>query len=80
MYSYRKYACGLLDVAASNTDIDSKYVCIDHFWRNGGGIVDMEGRPKYQKLVMFVNLILMLSHGNVDIERRFSITKLLELH
>ena len=40
----------------------------------------MEGRPKYQKLVMFVNLILMLSHGNVDIERGFSITKLLELH
>ena len=68
-------------MAASNTDIDSKYVCIDHFWWNGGGIVDMEGRPKYQKLVMFVNLILMLSHGNVDIERGFSITKQhLELH
>ena len=62
-------------MAATGTDNDSKYVCIDHFWRNVGGIVDMEGRPKYQKLVTFVNLILMLSHGNADAERGFSIIK-----
>ena len=68
-------------MAATDTDNDSKYVCIDHFWRNVGGIVDMEGRPKYRKLVTFVNHILTLSHGNADAERGFSITKQhLELH
>ena len=41
----------------------------------------MEGRPKYRKLVSFVNHILTLSHGNADAERGFSITKQhLELH
>ena len=43
-------------MAVTDTDSGSKYVRIDHFWRNVGGIVDMEGRPKYRKLVMFVNL------------------------
>ena len=38
-------------MAATNTDNDSKYVCINHFWRNVGSVVDMEGRPKCQKLV-----------------------------
>jgi hypothetical protein len=81
VYSYWKYAYGLLDVAATDTDNDSKYVRIDHFWRNVGGIVDIEGRPKYLKLVTFVNLILTLSHGNADPERGFSITKQhLQLH
>jgi hypothetical protein len=68
-------------MAATDTDNDSKYVRIDHFWRNVGGIVDIEGRPKYLKLVTFVNLILTLSHGNADPERGFSITKQhLQLH
>ena len=81
VYSYWRYAYGLLDAAATDTDKDSKYVCIDHFWRNVGSIVDMEGRPKYQKLVTFVILILMLSHRNAGAERGFSITKQhLELH
>ena len=81
VYSHWRYAYGLLDAAATDTDKDSKYVCIDHFWRNVGSIVDMEGRPKYQKLVTFVILILMLSHRNAGAERGFSITKQhLELH
>ena len=75
VYSFWKYAFGFLHVAATGTDNNSKYVCIDHFWRNVGGIVDMEGIPKYRKLVTFVNLILMLSHGNADAERGFSIIK-----
>ena len=81
VYSYWKYAYGLLDVAATDTDNNLKYVCIDHFWRNVGGITDMEGRPKYWKLVTFVNLTVTLSHRNADAKRGFSITKKhLELH
>ena len=68
-------------MAATNTDSNWKYVHIDYFWRNVGGIVDMEGRPKYQKLVTFVNITLTLSHRNNDSERGFSILKQhLELH
>ena len=69
VYSYLKYTYGLLDVAATDTDNNLKYVCLDHFWRKVVGIVDMEGRLKYQKLIMFVNLNLSFSHGNADAER-----------
>ena len=68
-------------MAATDTDNNLKYVRIDHFWKNIGSIVDMKRRPKHQKLVTFVNLILTLSHGNADVERGFSTTRQhLELH
>ena len=72
------YAYGLLDLAATDTDKDSKYVCIDHVLRNVGGIVDMEGKPKYQKLVTFVNFILTFSHGNADFQTPRSISNYMQ--
>ena len=47
---------------------------------NIGTSVGEEGPRKFQKLTSLMNCVLILSHGNVDPERGFSVNKHLNIH
>ena len=46
---------------------------VDHFWRDIFAIVGNDGiTPKYPVLTVFVKSLLVIAHGNSDVERGFS--------
>ena len=56
--------------------IDEKHVRIDSFWRNIFQIKNAIGEQKYPNIEKIVKTaILILSHGNSDVEYSFSMTK-----
>lgn len=55
--------------------IDEKPVRIDSFWRNIFQIKNAIGEQKYPNIEKIVKTVLILSHGNSDVERSFSVAK-----
>jgi hypothetical protein len=51
------------------------YQRIDFYWNNVLSITTTDGRPKYPTLSKLVKNILIISHGNADVERGFSINE-----
>ena len=49
-----------------------EYQDIDYYWNRIFMIVDNGGNPKYRTLTKLVRNILIISHGNADVERGFS--------
>ncbi|CAF2834584.1 unnamed protein product [Rotaria sp. Silwood2] len=50
-----------------------EYHEIDYYWNKVLSIVVVNGHPKYPTLSKLVKNILIMSHGNADVERGFSI-------
>ncbi|CAF4065123.1 unnamed protein product, partial [Rotaria sp. Silwood1] len=59
----------------SNGNDDITYQRIDFYWNNVLSITTTDGRPKYPTLSKLVKNILIISHGNADVERGFSINE-----
>ncbi|CAM4967600.1 unnamed protein product [Rotaria socialis] len=51
------------------------YHRIDFYWNNIFEITTTNGRPKYPVLTKLIKNILIISHGNADVERGFSINE-----
>ncbi|CAF4361769.1 unnamed protein product [Rotaria magnacalcarata] len=51
------------------------YHRIDFYWNNIFKITTTNGRPKYPVLTKLIKNILIISHGNADVERGFSINE-----
>jgi len=51
------------------------YHRIDFYWNKVLAITTTDGRPKYSTLAKLVKNILIISHGNSDVERGFSINQ-----
>ena len=51
------------------------YHRIDYYWNKVLGITTMDGRVKYPTLSKLIKNILIIPHGNADIERGFSINE-----
>jgi hypothetical protein len=51
------------------------YHRIDYYWNNVLAIAATDGRPKYPTLSKLIKNILIISHGNADVERGFSINE-----
>ena len=49
------------------------YHDIDFYWNKVLAIVRSDGRPKYPTMSKLIKNILIISHGNADVERGFSI-------
>lgn len=49
------------------------YQDIDFYWNKVLSIVRGDGRPKYSTMSKLIKNILIISHGNADVERGFSI-------
>ena len=51
------------------------YHRIDYYWNKVLGITTMDGRLKYPTLSKLIKNVLIIPHGNADIERGFSINE-----
>jgi hypothetical protein len=51
------------------------YQRIDYYWSQVLALKTTDGRPKYPVLAKLVKNILIISHGNADVERGFSINE-----
>ncbi|CAF0949463.1 unnamed protein product [Adineta ricciae] len=51
------------------------YHRIDFYWNKVLAITTTDGRPKYPALSKLIKNILIISHGNADVERGFSINE-----
>ena len=83
--SYWKEAyqiAGVLDFKADDTSSDGiRFKRIDDFWVAVSNIRDENGTKRYSNLWVLVKCIMVLSHGNADPERGFSINKhVLKIH
>ncbi|CAF1530611.1 unnamed protein product [Adineta ricciae] len=50
-----------------------KYHSIDYYWSKVFSILTNNGTPKYQTLAKLIRNVLIIAHGNADVERAFSI-------
>ncbi|CAF1507253.1 unnamed protein product [Rotaria sp. Silwood1] len=50
-----------------------KYHSIDYYWSKVFSILTSNGTPKYQTLAKLIRNVLIVAHGNADVERGFSI-------
>lgn len=50
-----------------------QYQDIDFYWNKVLAIVRSDGHPKYPTMSKLIKNILIISHGNADVERGFSI-------
>lgn len=57
-----KYAYSLVDVEIVDTDDNSRFCCLDHYWRSISSICN--GKAHYRELCTLVNCILSLSRMN----------------
>jgi hypothetical protein len=57
----------------SNGNNHIKYHPIDDYWNKIFSILTNNGVPKYPTLAKLVKNVLIISHGNADVERCFSI-------
>ncbi|CAF0806384.1 unnamed protein product [Adineta steineri] len=55
--------------------IDVEYHKINYYWNKALSIVRSSGYPKYLTLYKLIRNILIISHGNADVERGFSINQ-----
>jgi len=61
----------IADSAVKDADGNTKQ--IDHYWRYVFAIVRSDGNTlKYPDLTVFVKSLLVVTHGNSDVERGFS--------
>lgn len=60
-----------------NLDVFPQSQRVDHYWRNIFSICDSVGRKKYTYLSVLVKALLSIPHGNADVERGFSVNKLM---
>ena len=78
--SYWKEAYGIAGVTDYKCD-DSAYKRIDDYWVRISELLDENGKAKYPDLWQLVKCIMLVSHGNADPERGFSINKhMLKIH
>ena len=54
-----------------------KYKRLDSYWHRIIQMTDHHGEPKYQTLATVVKLALSISHGQADVERGFSVNKMI---
>ena len=60
---------------------DSNHRRIDEYWHAISNIRNENGSRKYDKLWTLVKCVMLISHGNADPEREFSINKhILSIH
>ena len=73
---------GILEEEDDDNDNDKKVAKrIDDYWVEVCGIRDETGKKKYSNLWILVKCIMLISHGNADPERGFSINKhMLAIH
>jgi hypothetical protein len=57
----------------SNGNNHIKYHPIDYYWNKVFSILTSNGTPKYQTLAKLIKNVLIIAHGNADVERGFSI-------
>ncbi|CAF4107403.1 unnamed protein product [Rotaria sordida] len=57
----------------SNGNNQIKYHSIDYYWNNVFSILTMNGISKYPTLTKLIKNVLIITHGNADVERGFSI-------
>lgn len=51
------------------------YHRIDYYWNNVLSITTTDGQPKYPTLSKLIKNVLIIPHGNADVERGFSINE-----
>ena len=73
---------GIFEEEDDDNDNDKKVAKrIDDYWVEVCGIRDETGKKKYSNLWILVKCIMLISHGNADPERGFSINKhMLAIH
>ena len=80
--SYWKEAyeiAGITDYACDQND--SSYKRLDDYWVRISELLDENGNTKYADLWQLVKCVMLISHGNADPERGFSINKhMLKIH
>ncbi|CAF4273778.1 unnamed protein product [Rotaria sp. Silwood2] len=57
----------------SNGNNQIKYHSIDYYWNNVFSILTKNGISKYPTLTKLIKNVLIITHGNADVERGFSI-------
>ncbi|CAF3042103.1 unnamed protein product [Rotaria sp. Silwood2] len=57
----------------SNGNNQIKYHSIDYYWNNVFLILTKNGISKYPTLTKLIKNVLIITHGNADVERGFSI-------
>ena len=53
--------------------LSNEYKRIDHYWRNITSMKMEDGKIKYKCLPELVKSVLILTHGNADVERSLSV-------
>ena len=80
--SYWKEAyeiAGILDLETENKDVGLKR--LDDYWVAISELCDVNGKKRYNDLWVLVKCVMLISHGNADPERGFSINKhMLKIH
>ena len=61
-----------MDYCTSELPFPQQVMPIDEYWHNVSAITDIAGDIKYRLLSMLAKAILIIPHGNADIERMFS--------
>ena len=56
-------------------NVSSEYTRIDHYWDKVEGLLDSSGKKMFPHLCALAKCLLLLSHGNADPERGFSLNK-----
>ena len=49
-----------------------KFIRVDHFWRKIDDLKDVMGEKKFPSIMKVVKTVLILGHGNAEVERGFS--------
>ena len=80
--SYWKQAYEIAGICDDDVDEnDGQFKRIDDYWLQISNIRDENGEKKYDKLWVLVKCVMLISHGNADPERGFSINKhVLKIH
>ena len=80
--SYWKEAYGIAGIYDDgDNDNDGFFKRLDDYWITVSEILDENGKKKYSDLWVLVKCVMLISHGNADPERGFSINKhMLNIH